>query len=79
MVFLIQILKKLDGTYGKGTAEYATEKEALTALYVAMSSAMSKADTQSIMCLLTDEYGSQKKREYWAAPVEPVTPEPAET
>lgn len=70
MTFLVQILKKTDGTYNKGTSEYNSDKDALTALYVAMSSAMAKADTQSVMCLLTDEFGSQKKREYWSAPVE---------
>jgi len=70
MIFMIQILKKIDGTYNKGTSQYETEREALTALYVAMSSAMAKDDTASIMCMLTDEFGSQKKREYWAAPAE---------
>lgn len=65
MVFLVQIIKKMDGTYDKGTSEYATETDALIALHVAMSSAMSKSETDSVMCLLTDEAGSQKKREYW--------------
>lgn len=69
MTFMVQIKKATDGTYSKGTSEFATEKEALTALYVAISSAMAKADTQSIMCMLTDEFGSQKKKEYWSAEI----------
>lgn len=70
MTFMVQILKKVDGTFSKGTTEYAAETDALIAMHVAMSSAMSKDDTASILCMLTDEFGSQKKREYWAAPVD---------
>lgn len=65
MTFMIQIKKLVDGTFAKGTSEYATETEAMIALHVAMASAMQKDDTQSIVCLLTDEFGSQKKREYF--------------
>lgn len=78
MVFLVQIKKTTSGTFEKGTSEFATEKEALTALYVAMSSAMNKDDTESIMCMLTDEYGSQKKKEFWQKPFEEESEEPAE-
>lgn len=77
MIFLIQIKKLTTGEYQKGTSAFNTEKEALEQLYIAMSSAMQKDDTASILCMLTDEYGSQKKKEYWSAPVEPVA-EPVE-
>lgn len=77
MTFLVQIKKTTDGTYTKGTSSYETEKEALGQLHTALASAMNKDDTASIMCLLTDEYGSMKKKEYWSAPAK-VTDE-AET
>lgn len=68
MVFLVQIKKKKDGNFEKGTSEYIDDKEAIKQLYVAMASAMNNADTQSIMCMITDEFGSQKKKEYWVEP-----------
>jgi len=76
MVFMVQILKRVDGSFSKGTSEFTSDKDALIALHVAMSSAMAKDETASIMCMLTDEFGSQKKKEYWAAPVVESETEP---
>lgn len=70
MIFMVQIMKDINGIYNKGTSQFETEREALSALYVAMSSAMAKEDTASVMCMLTDEFGGMKKREYWAMPVQ---------
>ena len=70
MLFLIQILKKVDGTYTKGTSQFGTDKEAISALYVAMSSAMAKDDTQRIVCVIMDESGIVRKREVYEVPAE---------
>lgn len=76
MLFLVQILKKTDGTFAKGTTEFSDEKQAYIQMYVAMSSAMSKEDTAQICCLILDESGATRKREFWAAPI--VEAEPVE-
>lgn len=66
MLFLVQLLKKTDGTFSKGTSEYEDEKSCLTALYIAMSSAMSKQDTEKITCVILDENGAMIKHEAWS-------------
>lgn len=69
MRFLVQIKTKTDGTAEKGTSSYDTEKDAVVAFHVAMSSAMQKDDTQKCVAIILDDDGKITKREVYTVPV----------
>lgn len=78
MLFLVQLLKKKDGSFSKGTSEYTSDKECILAMHVAISSAMAKEDTQKIVCMIIDDDGIVIKRDKYEEIVQPAPPVPEE-
>lgn len=78
MYFLTQMKFKKDGTVEKGTANYATQDEAVVQFHVAVAAAMQKDDTQKFTAVILDENGKVLKREVWNAPQPEPEPETEE-
>lgn len=66
---LLKIITATDGTVTRSLVNFATEEEALAALYYEMWYAASNENTQAVVCEIISDEGHVAKCERFARPI----------